>query len=192
MIEIRGVRPVSAANFVASAASARASSSESLTPASSVTAHIGESPVVARVIRTRGDHLVERMRLRDRHERLAPLGERRVDRQPEPDLRRALREPANPARQARGAHRDRARVDAERARLLKHGDRIEHRIEVRERLAHALETRRRGRGRAATARGRRAPARRSPTRRGCARGPSCRSRRTHSRARSRPASSRTR
>ena len=41
-----------------------------------------------------------------------------MDRDAEPDLARLAREPANADRQAGGAHGDRARIDAERGRLL--------------------------------------------------------------------------
>ena len=93
----------------------------------------------ARVIGHRGEHVGERVGARDRHQQAAALRQRAADADAEAHVGLGGREPADPARQARRAHRDRARVDAERARLGHDGDRGEHRVEVRERLAHALE-----------------------------------------------------
>ena len=117
MIEMRGRTPVAAANARARSASARASSSPSLTPASSVTAHIGARPGRARVLGGRVEHVVELVALGDRHHAPAVRRDRARHREPEPHVRRLAREPADAGRQARGADGDRARVDAERARL---------------------------------------------------------------------------
>ena len=86
------------------------------------------------------DDLVQRVCLvRDRHQTASHVAPGARDGQAQPDLGQLASEPADPARHARGAHRDGARIDGESARLRHDANGLDDAIEVRERLAHPLE-----------------------------------------------------
>jgi hypothetical protein len=85
------------------------------------------------------EHLVEGVGLLDRHQPPPHVGAGARDRQRQPHLGPLAGQPQDARGHPRRAHRDRPRVDGHRAGLAQHPDRLEHPLDVRERLAHPLE-----------------------------------------------------